>query len=102
MSQTGEEPDPIEVEETVKTALGLGYRHIDCAPVYDNEIAVGKGIAASEIPRSELFVSVSVLSAIGICLGWHGLDRSQASCGTQNTTQKTLVQPLTKAWKILV
>jgi L-glyceraldehyde reductase len=44
------------VENAVKTALQIGYRHIDCAPIYENEVAVGKGIKASKIPREELFV----------------------------------------------
>ena len=51
----------MEVENAVKTALQIGYRHLDCAPVYDNEIAVGKGIKASGIPREEIFVRKHML-----------------------------------------
>ena len=40
----------------MKLALQIGYRHIDCAPVYQNEEAVGRGIKASGVPREELFV----------------------------------------------
>ncbi|KAG4431059.1 hypothetical protein IFR05_013451 [Cadophora sp. M221] len=39
-STTFEAPDPIEVENTVRVALQLGYRHIDCAPVYQNEASI--------------------------------------------------------------
>jgi hypothetical protein len=49
-------PDQAEVEKTVKIALEAGYRHIDCAPVYQNEAAVGRGIKASGIPRGDIFV----------------------------------------------
>ena len=55
-STTSEAPDPAEVENTVKISLQLGYRHVDCAPVYQNEAAVGRGIKASGIPRGEIFV----------------------------------------------
>ena len=34
-----------------------GYRHIDAAAVYDNEPEVGRGIRASGIPRSEIFIT---------------------------------------------
>ena len=51
---------PGEVENAVKYALGQGYRHIDCAPLYQNEAEVGEGIkqAMEEhgIPREEIFV----------------------------------------------
>jgi 2,5-diketo-D-gluconate reductase B len=44
----------------VETALGLGYRHIDTAQGYENEAAVGEGIARSDVPREELFVATKV------------------------------------------
>jgi L-glyceraldehyde reductase len=49
-------PDQAEVENAVKIALEAGYRHIDCAPVYQNEAAVGRGIKASRVPRGDIFV----------------------------------------------
>ncbi len=64
-SYTAEAPDPTEVENTVKVALQLGYRHIDCAPVYQDEAAVGRGIKASGIPREELFVGDLSVSSPG-------------------------------------
>lgn len=45
-----------EVVNSVKTALELGYRHIDTASVYQNEEGVGKGIKTSGIPRADVFV----------------------------------------------
>lgn len=46
--------------EAVKTALDLGYRHIDTARMYGNEEAVGEGIRASGVPRDEIFVTTKV------------------------------------------
>ena len=36
-----------EVEPIVRTAIELGYRHIDTAALYDNEVEVGKAINAA-------------------------------------------------------
>ena len=43
--------------ETVGLALALGYRHIDTAQMYGNELGVGEAIAASRIPRDQLYVT---------------------------------------------
>ncbi len=48
---------PEEAERVVSTALELGYRHIDTAAMYRNEREVGRAIAASGLPREELFVT---------------------------------------------
>src|SRR6202007_2606138 len=47
-------------QPVVESALALGYRHLDTAAMYENEIAVGAAIAASNLPRSELFVATKV------------------------------------------
>ncbi|SCU91367.1 LAFA_0F03312g1_1 [Lachancea sp. 'fantastica'] len=44
----------------VSTALKLGYRHIDSAAIYRNEVPVGKAIKDSGIPRSEIFVTTKL------------------------------------------
>lgn len=49
-----------EAHVRVRQAIEAGYRHIDCAAVYDNEPQVGQGIRESNIPRSELFVTSKV------------------------------------------
>lgn len=49
--------DPAETQQTVETALELGYRLIDTAAAYHNETAVGAALAASKVPREELFVT---------------------------------------------
>ncbi len=50
-----------QVYSAVKEALDLGYRHIDCAPAYENESEVGsaiaKAISSGTIPREELWLT---------------------------------------------
>ncbi len=48
---------PSDAEGAVSTALELGYRHIDTAAMYGNEAGVGRALAASGLPREELFVT---------------------------------------------
>jgi 2,5-diketo-D-gluconate reductase A len=49
-----------ETERAVSTALEIGCRLIDTASAYGNEAAVGRAIAASGIPRAELFVTTKL------------------------------------------
>ncbi|MBO6719522.1 MAG: aldo/keto reductase [Rhizobiaceae bacterium] len=46
--------------DLVQAAIDCGYRHIDTAAMYENEEAVGRGIARAGIPRDELFVTTKV------------------------------------------
>jgi 2,5-diketo-D-gluconate reductase A len=50
-------PDGQETENAVRWALELGYRHIDTAQAYGNEESVGRALAASGVPRDEVFVA---------------------------------------------
>ncbi len=47
-------------EKCVLDALSVGYRSIDTAQCYGNELAVGKAIKASGIPREEIFVTTKL------------------------------------------
>lgn len=49
-----------ETEQAVTDALAAGYRLLDTAAVYGNEEAVGAAIAASGIPRDELFITTKL------------------------------------------
>ncbi|AQR67692.1 2,5-didehydrogluconate reductase B [Janthinobacterium sp. LM6] len=48
------------VIDSVTTGLEVGYRHIDTAQIYGNEAEVGQAIAASPVPRDELFVTTKI------------------------------------------
>jgi 2,5-diketo-D-gluconate reductase A len=49
-----------EVEGAVRNAIEAGYRSIDTAAAYRNEEGVGRAIAASGVPRDELFVTTKL------------------------------------------
>jgi 2,5-diketo-D-gluconate reductase A len=51
---------PAETERIVSDALEVGYRSIDTAAAYRNEPGVGRAIARSGIPRSEIFVTTKL------------------------------------------
>ena len=44
----------------VRTALETGYRHIDTAQAYENEAAVGAGIAQAGVPREDIWLTTKV------------------------------------------
>ncbi|MFG2616154.1 aldo/keto reductase [Streptomyces sp. NPDC048507] len=77
-----------EAERAVGTALEAGYRSVDTAAVYGNERGTGRALAASGVPREDLFVTTKlwngpkqrwgrdeVLRAFDESLGKLGLDR---------------------------
>lgn len=49
-----------EVHEHLPQAIELGFRHIDTANGYYNEVAVGEEIAKSGIPRDQFFVTTKL------------------------------------------
>jgi len=53
-------PEGAEVENAIRWALETGYRSIDTAAIYGNEVGVGKAVAQSSIPRQELFITTKV------------------------------------------
>jgi 2,5-diketo-D-gluconate reductase A len=63
-----------EAERAVSAALEIGCRLIDTAAAYGNEAGVGRAIAASGVPRAELFVTTKLATAD------HGLDSAVVAC----------------------
>ena len=49
-----------QTQRVVEDALEAGYRHIDTAAAYGNEAAVGAAIAASGVPREEIFITTKL------------------------------------------
>ena len=48
---------PAETAAAVKTALEIGYRHIDTAEMYGNEKEVGQGIRDAGLDRADVFIT---------------------------------------------
>jgi 2,5-diketo-D-gluconate reductase B len=57
---TWQNTDPDACAESVRQALEMGYRHIDTAQAYDNEAAVGEGIARAGVDREDVFLATKV------------------------------------------
>ena len=49
-----------DVTAATETALEAGYRHIDTATGYGNEAGIGRALAASALPSSEVFVTTKL------------------------------------------
>lgn len=47
-------------ENLVKTAIETGYRRIDTAAFYQNEVEVGAGVRNCGLPRDEIFVTTKI------------------------------------------
>ncbi|GAB3678824.1 aldo/keto reductase [Halopiger thermotolerans] len=47
--------------ENVRTALEVGYRHVDTAQVYENEEYVGEGIEQADVDRDDIFLSTKTV-----------------------------------------
>lgn len=52
--------DDDSVAEAVRTAIEIGYRHIDTAQAYQNERGVGEGIRTSGVPREQIFLQTKL------------------------------------------
>jgi len=51
------------VEKTLKTALEVGYTHIDTADIYGNEAEIGDAIEESGIARTDLYLTTKILNS---------------------------------------
>jgi diketogulonate reductase-like aldo/keto reductase len=57
---TWQNTDPEQCAESVRSALEMGYRHVDTAEAYGNEDAVGRGIEQASVPREEIFLATKL------------------------------------------
>lgn len=51
---------PADTQAAVQQALEVGYRSLDTATIYGNEVQVGAAIASSGLARDEMFVTAKV------------------------------------------
>lgn len=79
---------PGEVYQTVRWAIKLGYRHIDCAPIYGNEKEIGQAlhdaVAEGDIKREELFIASKLwndMHAPGRCFACFETDVGRFAAG---------------------
>jgi diketogulonate reductase-like aldo/keto reductase len=56
-------PNGQECENAVRSALELGYRHVDTAQAYGNEESVGRALRSSGLPREEVFLTTKFYPA---------------------------------------
>ncbi|ROQ38629.1 2,5-diketo-D-gluconate reductase A [Frondihabitans sp. PhB188] len=74
--------DDDTAERTVATALDAGYRHLDTAEYYANEAGVGRALAASGLPRDDVYVTTKVWNdQQGFDSTLHSFDRSLDKLG---------------------
>ncbi|WP_029042884.1 aldo/keto reductase [Cryocola sp. 340MFSha3.1] len=52
--------DDAEVEKAIVAAAEIGYRHVDTAVKYANEVGVGRGLARSGLAREDWFVTTKL------------------------------------------
>ena len=57
---TWQNENPNECSNAVKTALEMGYKHIDTAQIYENEEYVGEGLENADVDREDYFLASKV------------------------------------------
>lgn len=86
---------PEETTGAVRTALQVGYRHIDTAAGYQNEREVGDGIRASGLDRNDVFVETKVwVSDYGHAETLHAFEKSSRKLGLDRIDLLILHQPM--------
>lgn len=81
-------------ERSVEFALRSGYRLIDTAAAYGNERAVGRGIVASGVARSDIFLTTKIwVSDYGYVKTSAAIERSLDRLGTDRLDLLLLHQP---------
>jgi len=71
---------PQETTEATRTALQVGYRHIDTAEMYQNEQGVGDAVRASDLDRADVFITSKLSNAAH--------EPNQARAAFESTLQK--------------
>lgn len=72
-------PDGSEAYDSVRTALEVGYRHLDTALAYGNEESVGRAVRDSGIDRDEIFVTTKCPAEVKDASGARGAFQASTS-----------------------
>ena len=91
--------------KAVRSALEVGYRHIDTAAAYFNEAEVGKAVKDSGIPREEIFITSKLwLQDHGYAPAKKGLETTLSNLGMDYVDLYLIHQPygdVPGAWRAL-
>ena len=86
--------DTAQCEQAVRDALDVGYRLIDTAQAYGNEIAVGAAIRGGGVPRDELFITTKLwIQDVSHDNALRAFDRSLARLGLDYLDLYLIHQP---------
>ncbi len=87
-------PDHEKARQTVEMALANGYRMIDTAEVYENQIAVGEAIAESAVNRDDIFLTTKIwVSNMSFEKATKAIDHDLKELGTDYLDLVLLHQP---------
>lgn len=70
---TWQAPEGPVTVQAVREAIAAGYRHIDTAAAYGNEVSVGAAVRACGVPREQLFITSKLWNDA------HGYDQTLAA-----------------------
>lgn len=94
---------PEETVASVRTALEVGYRLIDTAAAYGNEREVGQAIAASGVPREQVFIETKVwISDYGYDATLHAFEKSAGKLGVEQIDLLVLHQALPSRFDLTI
>jgi diketogulonate reductase-like aldo/keto reductase len=90
---------PEETRDAVRSALDIGYQHIDTAAAYGNERQVGEAVHSSDVDRSEVFMETKIwISDYGYGETLHGFEKSARKLGLDHMDLLILHQALPSAF----
>jgi diketogulonate reductase-like aldo/keto reductase len=96
----------VETQRAVEKALECGYRHIDTARIYDNEVDVGRAYRHSNLPRADIFITTKLWNDDqGYDKALRAFDESQRRLGVETVDLYLLHWPVARlrkpSWKAL-
>ena len=94
---------PEETSAAVKTALEVGYRHIDTAAAYGNERQVGEGIRTSGVARDEIVIETKIwVSDYGYDSTLHAFEKATRKLGFDELDIFILHQPAPSRFNLVI